>query len=86
MPYRTAPEKPVEVREKLTPEEVVEAVLDYASEHKGIEIPQGFKAKHVYVVTPPIGSTHTAGTSGKYKPTRDGGYPVHVVWNEEGSS
>jgi hypothetical protein len=77
--YRTAPEKPVEVRVKLTPEEVVEAVLNYASEVKGIHVPEEFEAQHVQVH---LAKTPGGGNTGQYAPKGEG-YPVHVVWSEE---
>ena len=74
MPYRTAPEKPVEVRVKLTPDEIFEACRNYAEQVKGIKIQENFQPKKIIV--------HIRAGTENFDPG-EVALPLEVAWGEE---
>ena len=73
MPYRTPPEKPVEIRIQFTPQEIVQAIEDYVRDHKGISLPEGFTATELSA------TTRQGGTSS----IMDYEHSLQVVWDEK---
>ena len=67
----------MEIRVKLTPQEIVDAIWQYAKDEKEVHVPHNFEAKTVRIEQ---GSTQSPKV---FAPNDTESYPIEVVWRAE---